>query len=164
MIAEIAQVAAQTAKDSISLNPINRWEWVFPLVESIHICGFTLLVGTVAVLDLRLSDLVLTRQSIAQLARALAPWIYLGIAVQFITGPYLFTASPPDYLHNPSFRMKMYFLAAALLFHFTAVRGTAGKSQPIGVGWRRLVAFVSIALWVGVMFSGLSIGFFAVND
>jgi hypothetical protein len=154
---------AQAGSD-LSLNPINRWVWVFPVVESLHICGFTLLVGTVAVLDLRLSDLALTRQSLANLAKSLAPWIYLGIAVQFITGPYLFTASPHDYIHNPSFRMKMYFLAAALLFHFTIVRGTAGKSQPLGVGWRRLVAFVSIALWVGVIFSGLSIGFFAVND
>lgn len=159
MIAAFAQAASD-----ISLNPINRWEWVFPVIESIHICGFTLLVGTVAVLDLRLSDIVLTRQSIAQLASALAPWIYLGIAVQFITGPYLFTASPHDYLHNPSFRMKMMFLAAALLFHFTAVRATANRSQPAAPLWRRSVAFVSIALWIGVIFSGLSIGFFAVND
>lgn len=159
MIAAIAQ-----AGSDLSLNPINRWEWVFPVVESIHICGFTLLVGTVAVLDLRLSDLALTHQSIADMAKSLAPWIYLGIVVQFITGPYLFTSSPHDYVHNPSFRMKMYFLAAALLFHFAVVRRTAGKSQPLGVGWRRLVAFVSIALWIGVIFSGLSIGFFAVND
>jgi hypothetical protein len=159
MIAVIAQAASD-----LSLNPINRWEWVFPVVESIHICGFTLLVGTIAVLDLRLSDLVFTRESIAHLAEVLAPWIYLGIAVQFVTGPYLFTASPHDYIHNPSFRMKMMFLAAALVFHFTVVRGAAGKSQPIGVGWRRLVAFISIALWIGVIFSGLSIGFFAVND
>jgi Family of unknown function (DUF6644) len=159
MIATIAQ-----ASSDLSLNPINRWVWVFPVVESLHICGFTLLVGTVAVLDLRLSDLALTRQSIANLAKSLAPWIYLGIAVQFITGPYLFSSQPHDYIHNPSFRMKMWFLAAALIFHFTAVRGTAGKSRPLGVGWRRLVAFVSIALWIGVIFSGLSIGFFAVND
>ncbi len=159
MIAEITQAASD-----LSLNPINRWVWVFPVVESLHICGFTLLVGTIAVLDLRLSDLALTRQSIAQTAKSLAPWIYLGIAAQFITGPYLFSSQPHDYLHNPSFRMKMWFLAAALIFHFTVVRGTAGKSQPIGVGWRRLVAFVSIALWIGVIFSGLSIGFFAVND
>lgn len=159
MIAAITQAASD-----LSLNPINRWEWVFPVVESIHICGFTLLVGTVAVLDLRLSDLALTRQSLANLARSLAPWIYLGIVVQFITGPYLFTSSPHDYMHNPSFRMKMMFLAAALIFHFTAVTGAAGKSQPLGIGWRRLVAFVSIALWIGVIFSGLSIGFFAVND
>lgn len=160
MIAEIAIAA----KGSLSLNPINRWVWVFPVVESLHICGFTLLVGTIAVLDLRLSDFALTRQSIAQLAATLAPWIYLGIAVQFVTGPYLFTSSPHDYIHNPSFRMKMMFLAAALIFHFTVVHGVAKKSQPLAPVWRRLVAFVSIALWVGVIFGGLGIGFWAVND
>ncbi len=159
MIAALTQAASD-----LSHNPINRWVWVFPVVESIHICGFTLLVGTVAILDLRLSDLALTRQSISQLAAALAPWIYLGIAVQFITGPYLFSSSPHDYIHNPSFRMKMMFLAAALIFHFTAVRATANKSEPLGVGWRRLVAFISIALWMGVIFGGLGIGFWSVND
>ncbi|MGH9686939.1 MAG: DUF6644 family protein [Candidatus Acidiferrales bacterium] len=160
MIVEIAQAA----NDSLSLNPINRWVWVFPVVESIHICGFTLLVGTIAVLDLRLSDLCLTRQSIARLSQALAPWIYLGIAVQLVTGPYLFSSAPHDYLHNPSFRLKMMFLAAALIFHFTAVRGTANKAQPLSPMWRRLVAFVSIALWIGVLLGGLGIGFWSVND
>lgn len=155
---------AQAAKDSLSLNPINRWEWVFPVVESIHICGFTLLVGTVAILDLRLSDIVLKCRSTAQLASTLAPWIYLGIAVQFVTGPYLFTASPHDYLHNPSFRLKMIFLAAALLFHFTAVRATANRSQPAAPLWRRSVALISIALWVCVILNGLGIGFWSVND
>lgn len=160
MIAAIAQAA----NDSLSLNPINRWVWVFPVVESIHICGFTLLVGTIAMLDLRLSDFALTRQSIARLEGALAPWIYLGIAVQFVTGPYLFSSSPHDYIHNPSFRMKMMFLAAALLFHFTVVRGAAKQPQPLGISWRRLVAFVSMALWVCVILGGLGIGFWAVND
>ncbi len=159
MIAEIVQ-----AGSDLSLNPINRWEWVFPVVESIHICGFTLLVGTAAVLDLRLSDLCLTRQSISQLAKVLSPWIYLGIAVQFITGPYLFSASPYDYTHNPSFRMKMIFLAAALIFHFTVVRGVANKSEPLAAGWRRLVAFASMGLWVCVILAGLGIGFWSVND
>lgn len=159
MIIELVKSA-----NDISLNPINRWVWVFPVVESIHICGFTLLVGTIAVLDLRLSDLCLTRQSISRLAEVLAPWIYVGIAVQFITGPYLFSSSPHDYLHNPSFRMKMMFLAAALIFHFTVVRGTAGKSEPLAPVWRRLIALVSMGLWIGVILGGLGIGFWAVND
>ncbi|SRR5579875_2666517 len=159
MIIELTQ-----AGSDLSLNPINRWVWVFPVVESIHICGFALLVGSIAILDLRLSDLVLTRQSTAQLANLLAPWIYLGLAAQFITGPYLFSSSPHDYLHNPSFRMKMMFLAAALLFHFTAVRGAARTPQPLAPAWRRFVAFVSMGLWVCVILGGLGIGFWSVND
>jgi hypothetical protein len=159
MIVEIVQ-----AGSDLSLNPIDRWEWVFPVVESIHICGFALLVGTITVLDLRLSDLVLPRQSIAQLAKVLASWIYWGIAVQFVTGPYLFSASPRDYTHNPSFRMKMMFLAAALIFHFTVVRGAAKKPEPLAPVWRRLVAFVSMGLWVCVILAGLGIGFWSVND
>ena len=33
------------------LSPIARWEWVFPVVESIHMCGIGLLAGTILILD-----------------------------------------------------------------------------------------------------------------
>ena len=39
-----------TTTEGLPLNPIARWEWVFPIIESIHICGFTLLVGSVVIL------------------------------------------------------------------------------------------------------------------
>jgi hypothetical protein len=60
--------------------------------------------------------------------------------------------------------MKMMFLAAALIFHFTVVRGAAKKSEPPAPVWRRLVAFVSMGLWVCVILAGLGIGFWSVND
>ena len=74
----LAYAILQAHPEAIPLNPIARWEWVFPVVESIHICGFTLLVGTIVILDLRLLGLCLRQQPISQLARALSPWIWAG--------------------------------------------------------------------------------------
>jgi hypothetical protein len=155
MILEVLQGIPEAAP----LNPIARWEWVFPVVESIHICGFTLLVGTVTILDLRLLGLCLRRQPVQQLARQLSPWIYLGILIQLITGPYLLSSDRPEYWQVPAFRNKMLFLVLALIYHFTVIRkATAPVEASEPLGWRRPAAFVSLGLWFSVLLSGMWIG------
>ena len=149
----------QGIPEAAPLNPIARWTWVFPVVESIHICGFTLLVGTIVILDLRLLGVSLRRQPISQLARELAPWIWTGILIQLTTGPYLFSGDPREYVQIAAFRNKMLFLLAALLFHFTVIRKAtepAGDSAPLG--WRRPAAVLSLGLWLCVMLAGMWIG------
>ena len=142
-----------------SLNPIARWEWVFPVVESLHICGFTLLVGTVAILDLRLLGAFLRRQPVSWLARELAPWIWTGIVIQLITGPYLFSSDPGDYIQVPAFRNKMILFLLALIFHFTVIRkATQPTEDSVPLGWRKAAGGVSLGLWVGVLLAGLWIG------
>src|SRR5271155_555334 len=100
----------QGVPEAAPLNPITRHEWVFPFVESIHICGFALLVGTVFVLDMRLLGVFFPRQTVSQLAKQLAPWITTGIVIMLITGPYLFSSDPHDYVQVAAFRDKMVLL------------------------------------------------------
>jgi hypothetical protein len=147
------------ASEPLPLNPIARWEWVFPVVEAIHICGFSLLVGTVAILDLRLLGLCLRRQTVPQLARQLSPWILTGLLIQLITGPYLFSSDPREYVQVPAFRNKMLFLLLALIYHFTVIRkATAPTEAAVPLGWRRPAALVSLGLWFSVLLAGLWIG------
>ncbi|HXA75869.1 MAG TPA: DUF6644 family protein [Candidatus Acidoferrales bacterium] len=149
----------QGIPEAIPVNPIARWVWVFPVVESIHICGFTLLVGTVTILDLRLLGLFFPQLSISQVAKNLAPWINTGILIQLITGAYLFSGDPGEYVQVAAFRNKMLLLSLALIFHFTAIRKATAESQDSAtLGWRRPAAVVSLGLWVSVLLAGLWIG------
>jgi hypothetical protein len=149
----------QGIPEAAPLNPIARWTWVFPVIETLHICGFTLLVGTVAILDLRLLGVYLKRQTVSQIARDLAPWIWTGIIVQLITGPYLLSSDAGEYIQVAAFRTKMVLFLVALIYHFTVIRkatAPAGDSAPLG--WRRPAALVSLGLWVSVLLAGLWIG------
>ena len=149
----------QGIPEAAPLNPIARWTWVFPVIEAIHICGFTLLVGTIVILDLRLLGVALRRQQISQLARELAPWIWTGILIQLTTGPYLFSGDPREYVQIDAFRNKMLFLLAALVFHFTVIRkATAPEGDSVPLGWRRPAAALSLGLWLCVMLAGMWIG------
>ncbi|HJT87880.1 MAG TPA: DUF6644 family protein [Bryobacteraceae bacterium] len=139
-------------------NPLNNNEWAFPLLEIIHIAGFTLSIGTIALVDLRLLGLGFRRLASAELARQLAPWTLIGLIVMLISGPLIFSSDPNMYLHNISFKFKMVALAVAILYHYTIHNWTAYRQPAPAVG--KLVGGVSVLLWVSVVAGGLFIAFF----
>jgi hypothetical protein len=64
-----------------STNPLNNNDWAFPLLEIIHIAGFTLSIGTIALVDLRMLGLAMLRQPSSQVAKDMAPWTLIGLAI-----------------------------------------------------------------------------------
>jgi len=139
-------------------NPLNNNEWSFPLLEILHIAGFALSIGTIALVDLRLLGMVMMRQPSSEVAKDMAPWTLVGLVIMLITGPLIFTSDPNMYLHNPSFRFKIWALLIAIIYHYTIHRKVAlrtGSPQIVN----KLVGTVSLALWTSVVASGLFIAF-----
>lgn len=130
-------------------NAIDDSAWLFPAIESLHILGLALLVGTIAILDLRLLGLGPRSRSAAELARDLQPWTLAGLGVMLATGPLLFSSDPLRYYNNPAFAFKMRVLVAAVISHFTLHRRAAGSRR-----WSKPAACVSVALWSAVIVGG----------
>lgn len=139
-------------------NPLNNNEWAFPLLECIHILGFTLSIGTIAIVDLRMLGLALLKHTTKELGRDLAPWTLVGLAVMLISGPLIFSSDPNMYLHNLGFKFKMVALLVAILYNYTIHRSVvaADAAPPVA----RVVAVGSLLLWVSVVAGGLFIAFF----
>jgi hypothetical protein len=140
-----------------STNPLNSNEWSFPLLEIIHIVGFSVAMSTIFLVDLRMMGLGIRNRLASQLSKDLAPWTLGGLAAVLISGPMIFSSDPQMYLNNVGFRFKMGALLVALLFEYTIHRKIAlsDPSLPVGV----LTGLVSIALWVSVVAGGLFIAF-----
>ncbi len=139
-------------------NPLNNNEWSFPVAECIHIVGFALSIGTIAIVDLRLLGLGMKHQSAAQLAKDMAPWTLAGLAIMLTSGPVIFSSDPRMYLYNQSFRFKIACLLVAILYNYTIHRKVALSDHPspaLGV----VVGGLSLALWLGVVAAGLFIAF-----
>jgi hypothetical protein len=136
-------------------------ESFFPALETIHLFGLVLLLGTIAILSLRLLGLLMPRQPIAELAGALGRYTALGLAIMLPSGLLMFIATAVRCYGNTSFWVKMCFLAAALVFHFTyfkkALRSPDSQYSHVRA---RLAACGALLLWFGVGASGRSIGFF----
>jgi hypothetical protein len=139
-------------------NPLNNNDWAYALHEILHISGFALSIGTIALVDLRLLGLALTRKPSSRVLRDTAPWSLVGIVIMLITGPLIFTSDPGMYLRNGSFKFKMVALLVAIVYNFTVHRKVALASGPAS-GVTKLTGAVSLALWVSVVFGGLFIAF-----
>jgi hypothetical protein len=140
---------------------INGSEWLFPVIESIHITGLAVLIGTIAIVDFRLLGLVLPKWQVCQLAAELKPFTLAGIAIMLTTGPLMLSAAPERGYGNPAFAFKMSFLLLALTTHFSIHRWATrpGRRSGTSLGGK-LVACVSLVLWTGVVVGGRAIAFF----
>ncbi len=136
-------------------------ESFFPALETIHLFGLVLLLGTIVILSLRLLGWLMPLEPAAELARTFNGYTALGLAIMLPSGLLMFVATAMRCYSNTSFWVKMCFLAAALVFHFTYFKKTLRLAEPLESRWRaRLAACGALFLWFGVGAAGRSIGFF----
>jgi uncharacterized protein DUF6644 len=137
-------------------NPLNESPLSFPILECIHILGFAITMGTIALVDFSLLRFGL-KQSPGELAKNLGPWTLFGLALVLLSGPMLFSSDPDMYYLNLSFQIKMVLLLLALVFHYTMRRKLLRGE--LSSNLNTLVACISLALWTGVIFGGIFIAF-----
>jgi hypothetical protein len=133
---------------------------LYPLVEIIHIVGFTVLVGAVAMFDLRLLGLGRARPAealpVQALARHLLPWSWAGLLLIVPSGVLLFSTQP-ELLDNRAFLLKLALIVAAggnaLAFHVGPWRAAALWQASLRLR-ARLHAALSLLLWVAVIACG----------
>jgi hypothetical protein len=139
---------------------IRQSPWAFAVIESVHLLGLAAIGGAVLLVDLRLLGLGLRRQPLAQLARDAHPWFVGSLVVMLSTGLALFMSESIKCYYSPAFWTKMTSLLLAVLFTFTVrwrmTQADEGAARPL---YQKLVAVVSLLLWVAVGASGRWIGF-----
>jgi hypothetical protein len=140
---------------------INNSNYAFALIECAHILALAVIGGAVLVVDARLLGWGFRNQKVSDVALAARPWLLGSLVVIVITGLLMFSSlAAGKYYWNLGFWLKMYFLAAAILFTFLVRQPYALRSGTPGrTGAARIVAVVSVLLWLGVAVMGRTIGF-----
>jgi len=137
---------------------------LFPLLESIHVMGLSLVFGTIAIIDLRLLGAASTERRFKRMASDILKWTWAAFAVTALTGSLMFITNASVYYHNFYFRAKMLLLVLAgvnmlsfeLTLGRTVHRWDNARSAPAA---GRVVAVLSLAIWMSVIFAGRLIGF-----
>ena len=145
---------------------LNNAEWTFALAECVHIGRFAVSIGSIALVDFRMLNLGLRKETAARILRYTEPWTLIALVFVVFSGLMLFLAQPDIYLQPTPylvngrfmFLLKMSLLVAALLYNFTVHRKVAKMDNPPRA-LSKLVAIVSLLLWVSVVFGGIFIGF-----
>jgi hypothetical protein len=137
--------------------------WGWPLAESLHFIGLSLLIGTIGLFDLRLLGLG-RRIPIASMHR-LVKWGVLGFAVNVLSGLSFLMTEPDQYIYNPSFQFKMLFIMTgglnALAFYTTSYRRvTAGDASADAPRVAKVIAAISLSMWISVIVAGRLLTFY----
>ena len=136
----------------------------FPLIESVHVIGVTLVFGTILIIDLRLLGLAWTRRPFSIIADEVLRWTWVAFGIAAATGVLMFITNAAAYYQNWYFRAKMLLLVFAgvnmVFFELTDRRSVIAwdrerSAPPAG----RIVAAASLALWIGVIFLGRWVAF-----
>lgn len=159
------QQICQAINDTRLSTSLRESVWMFPIVETVHVIGITLLVGTIAVLDLRLLGLVFKRERVSLIARQVWPLTWAGFVVVMISGIFLFIAEAAQSYTNPAFRWKMLLLLLVgvnpLIFHTTVYRRIEFWDETLAVPFRaRVAGAISLVLWSAIIVAGRAIAYY----
>ena len=138
-------------------------EWLYPAVETIHILGFIILVGAVAMFDLRVLG-ISRRIPVRLLAAHLLPWSVASLVLVVPAGLLMFLADAAALIDNPAFVLKMTLLllavANALSFHLGPFRSVAAWDSNIPApAAARAHALLSLVLWIMIVACGRGIAY-----
>jgi len=148
--------------------PLSEWiranELAFPWLESVHVLAITLVLGSIAVVDLRLLGLASAKRPVTEVLRNILPVTWIAFAVALITGSGMFLSNAVDYSKNFPFRMKMLLMLLAglnmLCFHFITYRSISQWNEsPHTPPAARVAGGVSVLMWLAIVAFGRWIGF-----
>jgi hypothetical protein len=140
---------------------IRQSDWAVMALEAVHLLGLALLGGSVVITAAAaVRNSGLRGIGVAQLAKELRPLAVTGLILMVASGSLIALSMPVKYYNNPAFRWKMLLLACALIATAILARVSSDQSsRPAGAAAQRILALLSLLLWIGVGFSGRLIGF-----
>ena len=133
--------------------------WYSPLIQVMHLVAVAVFSGALLVVDLRLLGTGLTATPVRQVAKDAQPWLMGGLVALAITGTPTMASTAIKQYYSPFWWWKMEMLALGLVFIFT-IRRRLLQSEAAEAGgvWPKVVALVSLSLFLGVTIGARLIG------
>src|SRR5437773_8163530 len=132
--------------------------WLYGLVSVVHYSTVFFCVGTIVLLDLRILGVADRNQALSLFGQQLRPWTWIGFGSAVVSGFLLFAIEAADYAAATPFRVKMLIVAlaviSALVIEWSVPRWDRAPVMPVTA---RLVALISIGLWLGAILVSVEI-------
>ena len=74
-----------------------------PILQTIHLLGVAIIMGSAVMLSLRILGMACRRQQLQEMAGRLFPWFLAALPVMLLSGLPFFLERPQRYLTNPIF-------------------------------------------------------------
>lgn len=126
--------------------------WAYPTVLTLHTVGMAMLVGASVVIALRLLQVGagIPLRRFLPLYRV----IWVGFAINLVSGLVLFVTEAADRVVDPVFYIKLASIAAALWVGAIAKRRMVTADETFTASSRRGLAAASLGLWTVAIVAG----------
>jgi len=124
--------------------------WAYPMILTLHTVGLGIVVGSAAVLDLRL--LGIGPGIPLQEMRRVLPLFWVGFGINLVSGVMLFASEAADKAAQPVFLVKLLLVAAGVVV--TARLKNVAFDVGIPPAHVRTLAKVSLFVWAGAIVAG----------
>jgi hypothetical protein len=123
-----------------------------------HVLALMVFAGAILIVDLRMLGVGVRDQPLRQVAQDARPWLFGGLLALLLTGIPQFGALAIRNYFNWFFWFKMSVLILAAVYTLTVRHRITLAEQPIGPFGQKVIALLSLALWLTVTVSGRMIG------
>lgn len=121
------------------------------LIQALHVIALIVLVAVVGTIDLRVLGLTQRGCALADVVSSVDPYLRGSLVLVVVTGGLDFMSQPVKYGHSIAFLLAWLLFGAAFAVHLTIVRKVTGAAELATVRFRKLAAYLSLALWLGVV-------------
>ncbi len=154
----------QWLQDSSIATAIREGETAFPWIECVHVLALTVVIGSIAIVDLRLLGVASRDRGVAQTTAGVLPVTWTAFVFAVTTGGLMFASNATVYAHNFYFQFKMALIALAginmAVYHLFLSRGVGTWHTAAATPLRaRVVGGLSLCLWIAIAAFGRWIGF-----
>lgn len=130
-----------------------------PIIQTVHILGISVVMGSIVLLDLRILGLAVPSQNMSEMTRRVMPWLWWALASNFVSGAFFLFGRPNRYFNNPVFGWKVSFLIPAILltavFYYLSKRQENYWELNSRRKWTaKSLALLSLGLWIMVAMAG----------
>jgi len=142
----------------------NHNSWAIPTIQSIHIVGIALVLGSVFMIDLRILGWAGTDQTLRQTTSRFGPWLTGALCLLLVTGVLMVIGEPVRELVTFSFWLKMLLVAVgtliAVVFRIT-LRKREQQWEETLVTRRstKLLAILTFLVWACIIILGRLIAY-----
>ncbi len=109
------QFAEWLSTTSLSVFIQSHNQWMIPTIQSIHIVGIGVVLGSVFMIYLRILGWAWMDQTLRQTTTRFGPWLTAGLCLLLATGLLMVTGEPVRELVTFSFWLKMFLVAVSTL-------------------------------------------------
>jgi hypothetical protein len=152
------------------LEAIEEWRWVVYIgshsilewISMLHYFTIFWVVGTIALIDLRILGLVGMRQTATEWQKQLSPWMWTAMTICLLTGLLEFAPGGGDFYLNFVFQWKLAATGAGVILAVVVYRGVPQWDRlPSMPGSAKALAALCLLVWVGTILLGVEVANYA---